>query len=158
MKMKPLPGAIGKWCGARVQLDGFDLPLVRASGDQFKNVGLTNAKSSWKDAASALRDITNAIDLLSSMKAKRDQAEVELVKKISRAVIDFRKSGNIADFFGQEFIVCRRVEDVNYGWIEYVGTGEKVCEWRWNDLKHDQSSATVSFEFKAFDNKTTEGN
>lgn len=158
MKMKPIPGAIGKWCGARVQLDGFDLPLVRASDDQFKNVAVTNANSSWKDASSALRDITNAIDFLSSMKAKRDHAEVELVKKITRAVLDFRKSGNISDFFGQEFIVCRRVEDVNYGWIEYVATGEKVCEWRWNDLKHDDSSATVSFEFKAFDNKTNEGN
>lgn len=158
MKMKPLPGAIGYLCGARVQLDGFDLPLVRASADQFKSVGLTNANSAWKDASSALRDITNAIDLLSSMKAKREQVELDLAKKISRAVLDFRKSRSIPDFFDKEFILCRRAEDVNYGWIVYVGTGEKVCEWRWNDLKHDDSSATVSFEFKAFDNKTTEGN
>lgn len=161
MKMKHLPGAIGKWYGARVRLDGFDLPLVRASDDQLKNVGSITANSAWKDASSALRDITDEIDLLSSMKAKREQAEqaeLELARKISRAVFDFRKSRSIPDFFDKEFILCRRAEDVNYGWISYVGTGEKVCEWRWNDLKHDDSSATVSFEFKAFDNKTTEGN
>lgn len=158
MKKKPIPGAVGKWYGARVQLDGFDLPLVRASADQFKNVGTIARQEEWKDASSALRDITDAIDFLRLMKIKREQAELDLASKISRAVLDFRKSGNIADFFEREFILCRRAEDFDYGWIDYVGTGEKVCEWRWNDLKHDQSSATVSFEFKAFDNKTTEGN
>lgn len=158
MKMKPLPGAIGYLCGARVQIDGFDLPLVRASAGQFKNVGLTNANSSWKDASSALRDITDVIDLLSSMKAKREQADLELAKEIIRAVLDFRKADSITGFLDQEFIVCRRAEDVNYGWINCVRTGQKVCEWRWYNLKYDDSSATVSFEFKAFDNKTTEGN
>lgn len=158
MKMKPLPGAIGYLCGSRVDIDDFDLPLVRASYDQFKNVGLTNASSAWKDSASTLRDITDAIDSFAGLKAKRKQAEEELAKEVARAVLDFRKSGNIADFFDKEFILCRRAEDFNYGWIEYVMTGEKVCEWRWNYLKHDDSSATVSFEFKAFDNKTTEGN
>jgi len=158
MKMKPLPGAIGYLCGSRVDIDVFDLPLVRASADQFKSIGLTNANSAWKDAESSLRDINDAIDLLSSMKAKREQADLELAKEITRAVIDFRNADSISGFLDQEFIVCRRAEDVNYGWINCVRTGQKVCEWRWNDLKHDDSSATVSFEFKAFDNKTTEGN
>lgn len=158
MKMKPLPGAIGKWCGARVQLDGFDLPLVRASADQFKNVGLTNANSAWKDASSALRDITDAIGLLSSMKAKREQAELELTNEIARAVMAYKNKNKPASYFGETFCLCRGADSFDYGWVECIATGEKVCEWRWNDLKHDTSSATVSFEFKAFDNKTTEGN
>jgi len=158
MKRKRIPGAIGKWFGDRLQLDGFDLPLVRASGDQFQTVGLTNAKSPWKDASSALRDITDSIDSFAGLKAKRKQAEEDLAREVARAVLDFRKSGRISGFFDQEFIVCRRAEDINYGWIEFMDTGEKVCEWRWHYLKCDQQGATVSFEFKAFDNKTTEGN
>lgn len=158
MKMKPLPGAIGYLCGARVQLDGFDLPLVRASGDQFKNVAITNANSSWKDAASALRDITNAIDLLSSMKSKRQQAEKELINEIARAVLEYKIKNNPQSYFGETFCLCRGADSFDYGWVECIATGEKVCEWRWYNLKYDDSSATVSFEFKAFNNKTTEGN
>ncbi|AZS06368.1 hypothetical protein AAS23_gp55 [Pantoea phage vB_PagS_AAS23] len=158
MKIKPIAGAIGYLCGARFELDGFDLPLVRASADQFKNVELTNAKSSWKDAASALRDITNPIDFLSSMKAKRERSEKELINEIVRAVLEYKTKNNPQSYFGETFCLCRGADSFDYGWVECIATCEKVCEWRWNDLKHDGSSATVSFEFKAFDNKTTEGN
>lgn len=160
---KFLPGQIGCVIGRRNTsgLAGYlpaqpdlSFPVVGAgvNHDITQRIDDINWQYRGQGVYQALIDAATDIRI---RKLARDAADLELMAEVMRATQAHRDLHNLDGHLTEMFAMCRFADNANYGWIICNQTGERVCEWRWNELHYDGAKAIMSFNFSAFDGLTT---
>lgn len=162
MKRKFLPGQIGVAVGCRnisgligytkPEISFDDIPLVPVQVDLVDRVNGANWKGRGDEILEAIRQAS--VEMMVRNQA-RDKAAHDLHDEITRAADAYRSLHNLGVFSPEMFSMCRQAGNADYAWVVSNDTGEKVCEWRWNELRYDGAKAIMSFNFSAFDGLTT---
>jgi hypothetical protein len=132
----------------------FSFPVVGAgvNHDITQRIDAIDWKARGEEIHEAIRQAS--VEMMIRNRA-RDKAARDLAIEVKRATDAYRHAHKLEGFSPEMFSMCRFADVYDYAWIICNQTGERVCEWRWNELLYDGAKAIMSFNFSAFDGLTT---
>lgn len=147
--MKNFPGAIGGLPIVKCFPGIEDAKAVSHIADRVNNI---DWKARGEEIHEGLRQASVEMMVISHARGKACR---DLYLEVNRATDAYRDQQKLEGFSPEMFSMCRYAGNETYGWIVSNDTGERVCEWRWNELRFEGAKAIMSFNFSAFDGLTT---